>query len=647
MNPVRRLLAVSSRNLRWLIVVVLSVAVTVSARAANQAVGLDPIAEGVSAPFARGACGTIVFNSDETYETGYAWQYGGNSPPDFGAFAESYSGVTSVCAVYLDLTQTGGQVDQPIDVYIWDQGNDRPGAVVAMAAGLDPGDVARWPAISRHSFSIDGTPSTNQWWAGFWGDWPSGIAAFFIAADVDGPGSDVEPMSKVPPDNEFGYGTGWRNVSDMWGPTQALGIGVEYSTGTIGACCYEDGTCRLRSINFCDGDYLGDDELCEPNPCPQPPSGACCSPNGDCELSNVFFCEESYLGDGTDCSPNPCPQPPIGACCHQGECFVLDVFDCDDLGGVWLGEVGCDGLECPEPECPGPQPMTGGENYTPSTRRGDPGPNAGGTLILHFNDDIELTGPGDGYCGTSELEFCGNAASTVNVDVPVVFHALAIFDPDAEPRLTGINFGVEYPGCVHISETGHCGDLAIETSDWPQSGEGAALAWVTPQTTSVTEVYWFVSYVDSGLSGTMNLIPHPQRGAYFADDSIPAILDPISALGAMGFGVAGFAPCPGATGACCNPEAECVLLSEPECLDIGGEYQGDGEPCIPETCLLARAGACCFDEDCMVTTFSECEGAGGLWLGDGVDCESDPCASTPIIETSWGKLKDRFRPLKR
>jgi len=88
-----------------------------------------------------------------------------------------------------------------------------------------------------------------------------------------------------------------------------------------GACCFADGSCQLLSADDCpafDGTYLGDDTVCDPNPCPQPdPVGACCSPDGWCELFTAAECSDavgSYQGDGTVCDPNPCA-PPAGEGC--------------------------------------------------------------------------------------------------------------------------------------------------------------------------------------------------------------------------------------------------------------------------------------------------------------------------------------------
>ena len=81
----------------------------------------DISAEGSELPYAsvgpgRGVvaererqCGTLLFNAAGAYEDGYALWLGGVVPPDYGAFAECYSGPSEVRAVVFDFTQSGDQ----------------------------------------------------------------------------------------------------------------------------------------------------------------------------------------------------------------------------------------------------------------------------------------------------------------------------------------------------------------------------------------------------------------------------------------------------------------------------------------------------------------------------------------------------------
>jgi hypothetical protein len=177
----------------------------------------------------RDACGTFLLNTDQSYENGYAWSYGGVAPPYYGAFAEGYvypSGVA--CSVILDLTQIGYAAGQTLDAYAWADAAGYPGAVVNVSTGRNPGPIAFWPNLSRHVFPLafQGVVS-DLTWVGYWGNWPGAHAGWFVGADLDGFGGC--PVTNIAPG--IGYPTGWNNVSIIWGPTQAIGCGGEFIPG--------------------------------------------------------------------------------------------------------------------------------------------------------------------------------------------------------------------------------------------------------------------------------------------------------------------------------------------------------------------------------------------------------------------------------
>lgn len=181
------------------------------------------------------------------------------------------------------------------------------------------------------------------------------------------------------------------------------------------------------------------------------------------------------------------------------------------------------------------------------------GPNANGILLLHETEGIVFTDDGD-YCGLTSLPGCRDADLSVEGSDPAVFHVLALFPEGSAPRVRAASFGLEYdPSRLTLLAGGHCADFEIATAGWPGPGEGTAVAWVVAQTAPVLEVYWLAGYASDvtllALSG------HPTQGASFGDDSIPSVLDPIGALGALGFGRNGYAPCPGAA----DPE-ECTVM---------------------------------------------------------------------------------------
>jgi hypothetical protein len=170
-------------------------------------------------------CGTLVMNADGTYENGYAWRYGGIVPPDYGAFAECYFGPAIVCSGVFDFSTTGTQAGQSMDIYIYCDAGGTPGPVMCVQR-VTPGPIAFWPSISRHTFPL--TPlcdlcGCDAWWIGYWGNWPGAVQGWFVGADLDGFGGC--PYTNIAPG--IGFPTGWNNVSIVWGPTQAIGIGAE------------------------------------------------------------------------------------------------------------------------------------------------------------------------------------------------------------------------------------------------------------------------------------------------------------------------------------------------------------------------------------------------------------------------------------
>ncbi|MEZ4650374.1 MAG: hypothetical protein R3E97_16625, partial [Candidatus Eisenbacteria bacterium] len=170
-------------------------------------------------------CGTLFFNADGTYENGYAWQYQGNERPYWGAFAEGYAvDGLHACSIVLDLTQIGNDTGQTMDLYVWDDAGGAPGPVLGLATGANPGPIAFWPSLSRHSFSISSECANSTTYVGYWGNWPGQLSAWYVGADLDGFGGC--PLTNIAPG--IGYPTGWNNVSIVWGPTQAIGIGAEF-----------------------------------------------------------------------------------------------------------------------------------------------------------------------------------------------------------------------------------------------------------------------------------------------------------------------------------------------------------------------------------------------------------------------------------
>lgn len=288
---------------------------------------------------ARG--GALIMNADGSYEDAYAWQFGGVTAPYYGAFAECFSIFSEdVCGLVLDVTRIGPAPERSLDAYVWSGDGAQPGTVLCVAPGQSPGQIAEWPAVSRHEFGVGCSVNTTPVYVGFWGRWPGEEAGWFIGADLDGFGGC--PMTNIGPG--LGYPTGWNSTSVVWQPTQALGIGMRVDERCGGACCLPDGSCEIVTIGAeCDGEFIAD-AACYPLPCGP---GACCLDDGSCSFTTYGICRDHgfFRGAGVPCDPNPCDR---GACCYPWGCNETSRFSCEENGGgTFMGDdVPCDPYPC-------------------------------------------------------------------------------------------------------------------------------------------------------------------------------------------------------------------------------------------------------------------------------------------------------------
>ncbi len=256
------------------------------------------------------------------------------------------------------------------------------------------------------------------------------------------------------------------------------------------------------------------------------------------------------------------------------------------------------------------------------------GPNAGGTLVLHANTSLAYA-----------------AVSSVTGADPVVFFAVAAFPSGSSPRLAGLTFGVNYDSSVTLVAQGACGDFELSTGDWPSSGAGTAITWNTANTGVLVPAYWFAGYnYYAPQPAHFGVGPHPTQGGNFADDAVPANLDPVSAFGVLGFDAPGSAPCPqiGATGACCFSDGSCAVLGADGCVANGGSYQGNDTNSDPNP-GVAATGACCEGEVCEIFTEDHCGEHGGDYIGDNTVCDPNPCLPVATQKSTWGQIKQTYR----
>jgi spore coat protein A len=82
---------------------------------------------------------------------------------------------------------------------------------------------------------------------------------------------------------------------------------------------------------------------------------------------------------------------------------------------------------------------------------------------------------------------------------------------------------------------------------------------------------------------------------------------------------------PATTGACCFTDGSCLILSQTDCTNQSGTYQGNGTSCTPNPCPQPT-GACCFsDGTCQVLEADDCASQNGVFQGNMTSCTPNPC----------------------
>ena len=252
----------------------------------------------------------------------------------------------------------------------------------------------------------------------------------------------------------------------------------------------------------------------------------------------------------------PATPNPTGACCYSfGTCVVKDRESCLDEGAIFVGGGQCDPNPC----------------------FADLGDHSGGVLVLHHTPGLTYTSDEEPSEGSSGLPVCASVNDSVAVPGMMLVHLLALFDPSAHPRMKGVTFGLDYDQLGLIDDFGVMGDFEIPTGDWPSSGTGNAVTWAEAQTVPTTEVYWFSVYSYATYYGpqTLSIVPHPVHGMNFANDRVPADVDPVFGAGVFGIGVDGMTPCPTSSPTLSGvvyADADSNCVQDPLELGVGGRF---------------------------------------------------------------------------
>jgi hypothetical protein len=241
----------------------------------------------------------------------------------------------------------------------------------------------------------------------------------------------------------------------------------------------------------------------------------------------------------------------------------------------------------------------------------------GGVLAVHRVPELSYsTDPPAGTWCASYAAYAVNGCDDLITDVevqgaaPVVWFVLAAWAEPKEWCALRFGLGTYDDRMFGIDDHGPCfpaGGLEDPTAGWPGPNSGTAIAIMgTPWSGSWTPVYFFRGYAYASYGpGRISLAEHPETGMVeLTNCQMPAEIWPAVELGALGINRTGIAAC----------------------------------PILPWTW-----GACCVYGDCLILYQQDCRHLGGDWFS-GHDClTEDPCWTTPVSPTSWGRLKAIYR----
>jgi hypothetical protein len=179
------------------------------------------------------------------------------------------------------------------------------------------------------------------------------------------------------------------------------------------------------------------------------------------------------------------------------------------------------------------------------------GPNAGGVLLVHCNP--ALTVPGEATFVDGGLAACDRAVVQAPADSTVLWFLYAAFPLNSSPSVSVVSFGCQFdadsvgilwsaapPGSAALRYEPEAGNGVY----WPYPGTGELLGFANPLTGTLNEIYVFAGYGPTGETFSVVANPDSVQGGRFADDGTPSELDEIADYGSLGFGAAGYAPCP-------------------------------------------------------------------------------------------------------
>ena len=419
----------------------------------------------------------------------------------------------------------------------------------------------------------------------------------------------------------------------------------------LGACCAAL-TCMMATAYDCitaGRDFLGAGTDCSGDPC-EFGVGACCFGEA-CNVVTPERCAMSdgtWLGFGTNCVTMPCE---IGACCLADGCQDLARHECVALGGEFIAGVSCASDPCDTTGyCPSDslyaQSRDEPDGFTAFTSEV-------AADLQRWDDFTGVPGPIDALVWWGlDMRFLGGTAwqecEEIDNTFLIAFHADAGGVPGPAVctytlPVTRTPTGILYLGAELNEYSVTLPEPCVLVNGWISIvGQGDPDCWFLwmsagPGTSWCDNCRpsWEGSDLSTCLLGT----PGGVFGACCDDttgtceDNVEIVdcLDPEQRFGPDAFCDAFDPPCGVLTGACCLPDATCVVVEQADCTTLDGNWLGAFTPCWLCPCItpcpaagVSEGEPVCYDE--YVDVFN-----GG--------CDADTVAFSPIsfCETVCGQ----------
>jgi len=401
--------------------------------------------------------------------------------------------------------------------------------------------------------------------------------------------------------------------------------------------------------------------------CAQPATGACCLAGGVCQVLTQSACGTAggaYQGDNTVCVPNPCPQPPPNDTCAGA--IAMQRCGAGQFAGTLAAAVndysptnGCTGYAAAGKDVVYVASMVAGDIlhlvYTT--------PAYDGSLYVLSNcadmascvvgeDDPEpetitwtVTADGTYYIIADAYTTNGGADFTLDWSITCPPPVGACCLPDGACLL------ITEVECLTMGGIWYGPTTGCDPNPCPQPvgaccfPDGTCAMYTRVDCANAAGIW-----LGGGSTCDPNPCEQPPMACCFTDGHCEFLIE-MDCLGLggvpQGFGTACEPnPCPQPSVACCFADGHCELLPAERCVALGGEPQGLGTDCEPNDCPQPPAtGACCLDDqgNCQVMTEAECVGQNGQYQGNDTTCDPNPCPIVPTQNTTWGRVKANYR----